>query len=267
MILNIECKNIDLDKTLDCGQCFRWIKKSDNWVGTVKGHWISVRTKNGNLEIESNLNDKNFWEFYFDTNFDYENAIKTFSNFGFPLNEAIKQNCGIHILNQDPWETLCSFIISQNNNIPRIKLIIERLCKYFGEFVNNCYSFPSPETISSLNNANELSPIKAGFRAKYIMDAAKLISSSKIKLEDIKYMNTDKALKILQSIKGVGPKVASCTLLYGYHRLDCFPIDTWMKKILNRFSETLNYDQLGINRGLAQIYLFNWSRSHNEYLK
>ena len=262
----IKCRSyFDLDRTLNCGQCFRWYKKSDYWLGTVKGHLAMVRVKNECLEIESTLKDENFWKFYFDTDFDYDNAQKNFYKLGFPLNEATKENHGIHILNQDHWEALCSFIISQNNNIPRIKLIIERLCKCFGDYNNGCYSFPSPKVISSLNNIGELSAIKAGFRAKYILNSAKYISDSKIDLKELEFMKSEEAIDKLQIIKGVGPKIASCTMLYGYHRLDCFPIDTWIRKILKTFSNSLNYEKLGDKRGLAQIYLFNWSRSHPEY--
>ena len=265
-MIYIECySRLDLNKTLDCGQCFRWYKKHDRWVGAVNGHSVIARMKNGYLEIESSLENKKFWEFYFDAYFDYSKEQENFYKFGFPLNEAIKENCGIHILNQDHWETLCSFIISQNNNIPRIKLIIERLCKCFGDYNNGCYSFPSPKVISSLNNIGELSAIKAGFRAKYILDSARCISDSKIDLEKLEIMGSEEAINKLQIINGVGPKIASCTMLYGYHRLDCFPVDTWIRKVLAKFSNNLNYEQLGDKRGLAQIYLFSWSRSHPEY--
>lgn len=265
-MIYIECRNyLDLDKTLSCGQCFRWYKKLDKWLGVVNGHPIIAKIKNGILEIESSLKDETFWKLYFDINFDYDKEQRKFYKFGFPLKDATEENKGIHILNQDHWETLCSFIISQNNNIPRIKLIIERLCKCFGCYNDGVYSFPSPKVISSLNNISELSAIKAGFRAKYILDSANCVSDLRVNLKEIEFTQTEKALEKLQTINGVGPKVASCTMLYGYHRIECFPVDTWIKKVIETFPRKINYEKFGNSRGIAQVYLFNWSRSHPEY--
>lgn len=263
MIFKI-CDHFDLDKTLDCGQCFRWVKKSNYWSGVVNGYLSNVYFENQHLKIESDLNSLTFWKNYFDLDFDYSKPIKQFLNYGYPLSTATRENSGIHILNQDPWEVLCSFIISQNNNIPRIKSIIERLCRCYGTCHDKYYSFPSPKIISSLN-ISELSAIKAGFRAKYILDAAKCVSDLKVDLDSIHSMESCDALRYLQSINGVGPKVSSCVLLYGFHRTDCFPIDTWIKKVLHKFPD-FNFDLLP-HKGLAQIYLFSWIRSHPEYLE
>jgi len=251
----------DLDKTLSCGQCFRWFKKSDCWVGVVGNCFASIKQNNGFLKIDSSLKDKHFWESYFDLNFDYQQAAKSFFSHQSVLSQAAKENCGIHILNQDPWEVLCSFIISQNNNIPRIKSIIDKLCTNFGEKIGTFYTFPTFSRISLLN-LDDLSVIKSGFRAKYILDASQALQESRIDLRKIKFMNIERAMECLQTIKGVGPKVASCTLLYGFHRLECFPIDTWIKKVLCKYE--IDHEKLGNNKGLSQIYLFNWSRSHPE---
>ena len=266
MVFSIKVSKFDLDKSLSCGQCFRWFKKSDYWTGVVNKFPVSAHLKNETLTIESDLNDLDFWLNYFDLNFDYECACTVLSNCGETISKAINENFGIHILNQDPWETLCSFIISQNNNIPRITNIISRLCNLFGDKPYGVSSFPRPEIISSLN-IHDLSHIKAGFRAKYILDAAKCIVSSRISLDIVKSMKTNDAIKYLQTIYGVGPKVASCTLLYGYHKLDCFPIDTWMRKVLSKFFQNFDYQSFKGYQGLAQLYLFNWSRSHPEYFQ
>lgn len=266
MIFSIKVSKFDLDKSLSCGQCFRWFKKLDHWTGIVDKFPVSVCLKNETLKIESDLNDLDFWANYFDLNFDYEHACMILSICGETISKAINENFGIHILNQDPWETLCSFIISQNNNLPRITNIISRLCNLFGDKPYGVSSFPRPEIISSLN-IHDLSHIKAGFRAKYILDAAKCVVSSKVNLDIVKSMKTNDAIKYLQTIYGVGPKVASCTLLYGYHKLDCFPIDTWMRKVLSKFFQNFDYRSLKEYQGLAQLYLFNWSRSHPEYFQ
>ena len=266
MIVNLKIeKSFDLDKTLDCGQCFRWYKKLDSWFGVVNGYIAKVKIENNFLKVESGLCDKDFWRSYFDLEFDYEALDPYFSKFGSILMNAADENRGIHILNQNPWEALCSFIISQNNNIPRIKLIISRFCEYFGEKLNGIYSFPDYKVIAKLK-AEDLSPIKAGFRSKYMIDAARRIFNLEVDLEKIKIMNTSDALCALQKINGVGPKVAACTMLYGFHRFDCFPVDVWIKKVIDKYFKNRDID-FGKYRGLAQIYLFNWSRSHPEFFK
>lgn len=266
MIFNLKVsKSFDLDKTLDCGQCFRWYKNSNIWYGVVSGYLAKACIKDNFLQIETELSSEKFWRLYFDLEFDYEKLKQYFFKFGSVLSEATNENFGIHILNQEPWETLCSFIISQNNNIPRIKRIIECFCKYFGKKSGDIYSFPDYKIIAKLE-INDLEPIKAGFRSKYILDAARRISNLEIDLEKIKAMSTRDALGALQHINGVGPKVAACTMLYGFHRLDSFPVDIWIKKILDKYFKNLDID-FGEYRGLAQIYLFNWGRSHSEYFK
>lgn len=254
----------DLDKTLDCGQCFRWSKTGNSWSGVVNGYQAKVQQKSDFLEIDSDLSDELFWIKYFDFDSDYEKMIENFYDFNPILNQATFENKGIRILNQDYWETLCSFIISQNNNIPRIKGIISNLCKNFGKSIKEAYSFPSCKSISLLS-IEDLSCIKAGFRSKYIMDAARRISNFEVEFMKLKLIKTEDAIKILQKIKGVGPKVASCTLLYGFHKFDCFPVDTWIRKVLDKSFSECDYKKIGKYMGLAQLYLFNWSRSHPEY--
>ncbi len=266
MVINLTIeKSFDLDKTLDCGQCFRWYKKSDTWFGVVSGNLTKVKIENNFLQIESEITNKKFWRSYFDLEFDYEKLIPYFSKFGSVLIKAVSENRGIHILNQNPWETLCSFIISQNNNIPRIKSIINRFCENFGEKLGGIYSFPDYKLIAKLK-IEDLEPIKAGFRSKYIIDAARKIFNLEVDFEKIKTMNTCDALCALQKINGVGPKVAACTMLYGFHRFDCFPVDVWIKKVIEKYFKNLDVD-FGKYRGLIQIYLFNWSRSHPELFK
>lgn len=253
----------DLDKTLNCGQCFRWYKDSDFWIGVVGGHKAKVRLDGKVLKLETDFCDEEFWSSYFDLDFDYERLSPYFFKFGSVLAQAASENFGIHILKQEPWETLCSFIISQNNNIPRIKSIIERFCENFGTNLGGAYSFPDYKSVAQLE-IEDLAPIKAGFRAKYIINAARQVLYSNLNFCDIKTMNTEEALRVLQLINGVGPKVAACTMLYAFHRLDCFPVDVWIKKVMDKYFKGLKMD-FGEYRGLAQMYLFNWSRSHPDF--
>ena len=176
---------------------------------------------------------------------------------------------GIRILKQEPFEALCSFIISQNSNIPRIKGIIERLFLHFGEpflYHNETrYAFPTPKKLASCT-PEDLAPLRAGFRAKYLIDAAKRIASGEIDLEAVRKMPLPDAKAKLQTISGVGPKVADCALLYGLHRTECFPMDVWMKRAVSLLPR-LSPADFGENAGIAQQYLFHYVRMHPELFK
>lgn len=270
-ILIENINNFDLSQTLDCGQCFRWTKISDNsYQGIAYGKVLSIQQEKNNI-ILKNTNKEDFnniWKNYFDLITDYSEIWKTLSNIHPFLSEAYNYCPGIRILNQEPWETLCSFIISQNNNIPRIKKIISNMCELFGDKIpnsENCFSFPSPKILAKLSE-NDLSPIKCGFRAKYILDAASKISNQEINLESIKNMSIYDAEETLKKIKGVGPKVAQCTLLYGFHRLEAFPIDVWLKKIMATYFQGKSPDLFGKYAGIAQQYLYHYSRMNADKL-
>ena len=262
-------KNFDLSQTLDCGQCFRWKKSGDNsYKGIVNKKVIVATQIDDNLILNVNKEEfYSFWIKYFDLETNYEEICNNFKKISPILKSACEKFSGIRILRQDPWETLCSFIISQNNNIPRIKKIIERLCVLFGDKISEDeYSFPRAETISKLS-VDDLSPIKSGFRAKYILDAAQKIESNSVDLEYIKSCNFLEAKNILMTINGVGPKVADCVLLYGFHRLEAFPMDVWMKKISNKFFPNELIEFLGETRGIAQQYLYHYARMNPEILE
>ena len=148
------------------------------------------------------------------------------------MRQALDACPGIRILHQEPWEAICSFIISQNNHIPRIKGIIGRLCESFGEPLGSGdFAFPSPERLAVLD-ISALAPLRAGFRAGYLLDAAKKIATGEVSLEALSILPLEEARASLQKIRGVGPKVAECALLYGCGRMDAFPIDVWMKRVM-----------------------------------
>lgn len=275
---------IDLDLTLDCGQAFRWNKNEDGkWCAVVSGivnnspcskyveieQELSPDRKTATLTFYGATEDEveKFWKPYFDLDRDYDEICEVLRCDG-NINKAIDEFYGIRILNQDPWETLCSFIISQNNNIPRIKGIIDRLCENFGEQVvppcasypNGLYSFPSAETIAKLE-PEDLAPLRAGFRNKYIIDAARKVASGEVDLGKIRKLPLEEAEAELIKIKGVGSKVAQCALLYGCGQIDAFPIDVWVKRIMSEmYPEGLSECTQGI-RGIAQQYLFHWRRN------
>lgn len=263
MIVFENVNNLDLSLTLDCGQSFRWRENPDgSWHGIVRGRSVDVYIKDKKLFICGDVKDGDaaIWQSYFDLNRDYFAVCKKLKEDKW-INKAIDAYPGIRILKQDSWEALCSFIISQNNNIPRIKGIIERLCAAFGEDLGDGdFSFPSAERISGLTE-QDFVPIRAGFRAKYILDAAKRVAGGETNLEKIKTMSMDSARAELQKIKGVGPKVAECTLLYGFGRVDAFPVDVWVRRIMQElYPDGLPKCTENIE-GIAQQYLFHWRRN------
>lgn len=255
--------NFDLSQTLDCGQAFRWSQNENGiWHGIAAGKYIELFEKDGAIIITgSNKDDfETFWRHYLDLDRDYANIIKNISS-----NETVKiaanYSHGIRILNQDPWEALCSFIISQNNNIPRIKGIIERLCENFGEKTANGYAFPSAKKIASLT-AEDLAPIRSGFRAKYIIDAACKVASGEIVLEELKTCDFDCAREKLMTIKGVGPKVADCVLLFGLGHIEAFPRDVWIKRAMTELFDGELPECAVPYAGIVQQYIFYYIRNN-----
>lgn len=257
----IECPAVfNLGLCLDCGQAFRWSFDGEKWNGVAYGRPLSVKQTDGKL-IFYGCDERAFneiWRDYFDLGLDYEKIVSSYSD-GY-LKEAVKEYRGIRILRQEPWEALCSFIISQNNNIPRIKGIIDRLCTRFGEDAGGLFAFPSAEKLSQLT-PEDLAPLRAGFRAKYIIDAAQKVSNGEVDFNKINTSPIEFGRNELQKIKGVGAKVAECTLLYGFHKLEAFPVDVWVKRIMSElYPEGLPECTRG-SEGVAQQYLFHWRRN------
>ena len=265
IVRDVRCLNVEL--CLFCGQAFRWKKNEDgSFHGVVDGKITDIVQKENEI-IFLNTSQEDFlslWKDYFDLESDYESTVKRFDE-DKNISAAVKEYYGIRILHQRPWEALCSFIISQNNNIPRITGIIDRLCESFGERVGERdYSFPSYERMKNVT-AEDMAPLRAGFRSKYIADAVSKLCSGEISLEKIKEMPISEARTELMKIKGVGAKVAECTLLYGFGRKEAFPIDVWVKKIMaEMYPEGLPECTKDVE-GIAQQYLFHWRRNSPEF--
>ncbi len=259
VLKNFSC--LDIELSLFCGQAFRWRKKEDgSFHGVVKGKIIDIE-QNENSIIFKNTDEETdrLIEEYFDLKRDYKKICE-----GLCADESFKRAYaeyeGIRILKQDSWEALCSFIISQNNNIPRIEGIIDRLCRSFGKKLNEeDYTFPSYESLKGIT-AQELAPLRAGFRAKYIADAVQKLNDGEISLEDIEKMPIEQARQELCKIKGVGAKVAECTLLYGFGKVEAFPVDVWVRRIMEEMYPDGLPEIFKGNEGIAQQYLFHWRR-------
>lgn len=259
--LRITLPHFDLARTLGCGQAFRWERiAGSTFHGVAFGRALTVRQE-GNVLFFSCGEDEfaEIWRTYFDLDRNYEGLMETFRADAV-MREAIAASPGIRILRQEPWEALCSFILSQNNHIPRIKGIVQRLCEGFGDDLGGGdFTFPPPERLASLAAA-DLAPLRAGFRAGYLLDAAQKAVSGEVGLAALSTLPLDEARAVLQRIRGVGPKVAECVLLYGCGRVDAFPMDVWMKRVVSEcYPAGLPACILG-NQGIAQQYLFDWRR-------
>lgn len=256
----IECDCLDLAQTLHSGQCFRWKTEPDgSFSGIAGSRELHLKQEKGGITLlDINENDLPFWENYFDFQTDYASIIKQFS-VDETLRKASEQNRGVRILRQEPFETLISFIISQNNNIPRIIGIIDRLCESFGEKSGERYGFPDAEKLAALSE-DDLAPLRAGFRNRYILDAAKKVHSKEIDLSSIYAMSYDEGKEYLKRIKGVGDKVADCVLLFAYHKTEAFPSDVWIKRIVAEYYSGGLPECMGEYRGIAQQYLFEYFR-------
>ncbi len=261
---------IDIDRTFDCGQCFRFDKVENSeydveYRGVAYGKEVSFAQKGDDIcVVGADGGDfEALWRRYLSLDEDYgaiHAGLLSLSDNG-ALHRAVDYGKGIRILRQEPWEAICSFIISQNNNIPRIKGLIRALCERAGEPLGGGnYAFPSAEAVAALG-VDELRAMKMGFRAPYIIDAAKKVSSGELDLAVIASLPTKDAEKALCAVKGIGPKVADCALLFGFSKYDAFPIDVWIKRVIAKYFDA-DFDpaSLGEYAGIAQQVLFYYER-------
>ena len=278
-------KNIDtfeLKDIFDCGQCFRWNEEDDgSYTGVVGNNVINV-SKIGNDVIFKGIceNDiKDVCEYYFDLDRDYKKIKDKLSKVDEHMKKSIEYGKGIRILNQDLWETIISFIISANNNIPRIKGIIERTSKQYGnEIIYNgkqYYTFPTVEQLS-VASVEDLRKLGLGFRDVRVYETTRMILNKQVDLEKLeREEDFNKVRETLLTLSGVGPKVADCILLFStLKRWEAFPIDVWVRRVMNELYiknedetkvskkqiEEIAYQKFGNLAGIAQQYLFYWKR-------
>jgi len=262
MDLTVKNSDFDIKRTFLCGQCFRWTENEDgSFSGIVNGRYATLVQGDGSVTLCGiREEDIPFWERYFDLSTDYAEITSRLSS-DKTLALACKGSRGIRILRQEPFETLISFIISQNNNIPRIAGIIGRLCESFGERIDGGWSFPSAERLNGIT-PEELAPLRAGFRARYICDAVSKVNSGEVDFSEIDSLPLEEAREKLKLIVGVGDKVADCVLLFGFGKRDAFPRDVWVKRLMAKFyPDGLPECTKGIE-GIAQQYLFDHVRNN-----
>ena len=270
-----EIPYFDIFKSFDCGQCFRFDRvelfgNKYEFGGVANGRYVVFAQNHPRELIIYNATGEdylNIWRHYLSLDSDYEKINEEISSAlnHSHMDKAIDYGRGIRILRQDSWEALCSFIISQNNNIPRIKKIIASLCQKYGEsvcyFGGEAYAFPEASRLLEAGEA-EIFALKTGFRAKYIIDACQRVTSGEIDLSRVAGEESfDTCVSNLSKIKGVGIKVASCALLFGFDKTEAFPIDVWIKRVIDcRFDGKIDINALGKNAGIAQQYLFYYER-------
>lgn len=238
---------IDLERTLKGGQCFGWKKESGAYATVLSGRLVTVRD-------EADITRAGLAS-YFDMDWPYEEAREHLASLSPVLRSAIESQGDIHILRQDPWTVTISFLMSQNNNIKRITSMYDALCRSYGSHVTGSwYAFPTREQLSRASE-EELRFLHFGYRARYIVSQCR-----EFRVVDDS-LSTPEARKILLSMTGIGPKVADCILLFGYHRFDVFPMDTWMKKVMKRYFPGKDPSMFAPYQALAQQYLFEAAQS------
>ena len=278
-------ENIDsfeLADIFDCGQCFRWNKQNDgSYTGIFKNNVLNVQ-KQGDTAIFKGICNGDIKEIvrdYFDLDRNYENIKKELSKIDENVKTSVEYGKGIRILNQDLWETIISFIISANNNIPRIKGIIERLSKAYGKEIDwngdKYYTFPTAEELKDVS-VEDFRKLGTGFRDIRLYETTHMILDGKVNLEQLQNNpNTIEVREQLLNLSGVGPKVADCILLFStLKRFEVFPIDVWVRRVMNELYiknpdetkvnkkqiEKLAKEKFGNLAGIAQQYLFYWKR-------
>lgn len=274
----IAARDYDLAATLTSGQAFRWRPDGDGWEGVVDGKWVRLQQRPGGIAALTAAGESSpgWLTDYLQASVDLDGILATFPD-DEPMGRAVAACRGLRLLRQDPWECLASFILSSTKQIIQIRQIIGLLCERFGnelavpEGHARTFSFPGPERLAGVNEA-ELRACKMGFRAPYLLEAARGVAASRLDLEHLRKLPVEEARAALMELPGVGRKIADCVLLFAYGFPSAFPIDVWVenalqtlyfakrrasRKRLRHFSET----HFGPNAGYAQQYLFHYMRT------
>lgn len=273
----IEMKDFDPFQTFLCGQCFRWEQQEDGrWTGIVFGRKLGLSCENG-LYTFYGINRQQFMDQYyeyFDLQTDYTDIQKKLCQMDEHLARAVAFGSGMRLLRQELWEVLLSFVISQNNGIPRIKRIIDSLSLHFGETISeecDSKSFPAPAALADASLEN-LNLCRGGYRCRYISEIARKLAQTPSFLTDLKRLPKQEARELLLSLPGIGQKVADCVLLYSGIDRSAFPVDRWIKRVMEELYFHRETDESTIRKfareyfgdlaGIAQQYLFYYAREN-----
>lgn len=274
-----QISDFNVEQTLECGQCFHFKKLGENeYALAAFGKLLHImQEKDRIILFDTDMKDyNNIWKKYFDLGRDYKHIKDYILKNDKRLKEAVETMGGVRILNQDFFETLISFIISQNKQIPHIKKIVFDISKRYGRYLGSIngeefYSFPDVEAMKNVTEA-QLRECKTGFRAPYIADAVKKVASGEIRKDGLLQADIKECEKMLMSIKGVGTKVANCVMLFSLGKTDAFPVDVWIKRIMEyiyfdgadtkkEIIEQFARKHFGEYGGFAQQYLFYYAKT------
>lgn len=260
-------RHFSLGDILDCGQAFRWERAGeDRFRGIAFGRRLLLRQTEDELVFHgvSEAEFRAVWFDYFDFGRDY-GGVEALLRRDPVMAKAVAFTPGMRVLRQEPWETLCSFILSANNNIERIKGIVERLCALLGDEIDGGHAFPAPDKLAALSE-EDLAPIRCGYRARYLLDAARRVADGRLPLDTLYDAPLDEAAAALRHVLGVGEKVAACVLLYGFGRGECVPVDVWIRRALAQLYPDGLPEEIRPVAGLGQQYLFHYVRHCPEAL-
>ena len=262
--------DFDLGKIAESGQCFRWMRTDHDTWRIIAGDQCVYVSDLGNARYRFDCAEtifRDFWAGYFDLDENYRRIRERVCKANDPfLGSAAKQEKGIRILRQNPWETMITFIISQNRNIPAIRRSVELLSSMCGSRLHDSRdmeycAFPTPEQLASLNE-DQLTECRLGYRWKYVRTAAEAVQQGKIHLEEIGHSNCEELIRELTSLYGIGNKVACCIALFGFHQLDAFPRDVWINRVLaNEYPDGYPFEQYSPYNGVYQQYMFAYYRN------
>lgn len=269
--------DFDPKHIFECGQCFRWkAEKDGSYTGVAKGRVINVSREGDTVYLKNtNLEDFNkIWKLYFDLDTDYSKIKSELKSMDEYLEKATEFGWGIRLLRQDPWEMLISFIISSNNRIPMIQKAIANLSREYGTYIGeynevDYYDFPTPEQLNKAS-IEDIRACSTGFRDKYIKSTTQRVISENEDVYNYENLSTEECRKKLMEFNGVGPKVCDCIALFGMQKYDTFPVDVWVKRVMQEFyveddmslPKIRKYaiDKFEDLSGFAQQYLFYYAR-------
>lgn len=256
-----ELKNFSIGDIAESGQCFRIVPYEDGFLVNAFGKILKVWHRGSNYRFSCSEDEFNsLWRWYFDLDTDYGKYMDLALPGDEYLKEAIRFGSGIRILNQDPWEMLISFIISQRKSVSAIRTSVERLSRAFGEDIDGVhFAFPQGDTLAEADT-DALSSCGLGYRMPYVMAAAKEVAGGALDLKAVDKLETQALISRLMELKGVGIKVASCVALFGFHRLDALPLDVWMKRVIKFKYDGYFPDEYRPYAGALQQYMFNYAR-------
>lgn len=259
-------EDLDLEKIAESGQSFRWERAGEHrWRIISMDKVLYAVQEPGSDETELECSEQEFnsyWKNYLDLETDYKKIRGMIDPQDRFLTKSAVIGQGIRILRQDPWEMLITFLISQRKNIPAIKSCVEKICKLAGrKLADGVYAFPTPKELAS-HSEEELLACSLGYRAKYIYETARKFASGEYSTEMLSGLSDEELEKALLELYGVGIKVASCTMLFGFYRTDSFPIDVWMKRVLEEhYAEGFDFERYRPYNGVMQQYLFAYRKS------